>query len=330
MEVLVAVATLHISKKMGTFPVPVAFVDNYMCQADATYVKIYLYALRQSFKNDGALLSVSGIAAALGVSEADVVRAFEYWDAVSVVSFRHDGEQFALEFLELDTKPIKAGQAKVIAPSQPRYTIDDVNRALRDNDNMRTMFHLAEQLLGKTLNNNDLKILYSFYDWLHLPCEVVLLLIEYCISLGKTDFRYIEKVACTWAEQGITTMAAANAFIRKKASENADEMRIKRILQISGRELTGAERQFIHTWLDDYQADDTAIKEAYERTVLNTGKISFPYIDAILKNTGNPQKRPLAKQQAGKKSSFQNYPQEYELSEFERAMMKKRIAKEGD
>lgn len=322
-------ATLHISKKSGTFPVPAAFVDTYMCQADAAYVKIYLYALRHSFKNDGAALSVSSIAAAVGVSEAVVVQAFAYWDSVSVVSFQHDGEQFSLEFLELDTKPAKA-ERKVIAPSQPRYTIDDVNRAMRDNGNMKSMFRLAEQLLGKTLNNNDLKILYSFHDWLHLPCEVVLLLLEYCISLGKTDFRYIEKVACTWAERGIVTMEAANAFIRKKASENADETRVKRILQISGRELTEAERQYIHTWVDGYRADDMAIKEAYERTVLNTGKISFPYIDAVLKNTGSPQKRPVIKQPAGKKNSFQNYPQEYELSELEMAMIKKRIAKEGD
>lgn len=322
-------ATLHISKKSGAFPVPAAFVDTYMCQADAVYVKIYLYALRHSFKNDGAALSISAIAAAVGVSEADVVQAFAYWDSVSVVSFQHDGEQFSLEFLELDTKPAKT-ERKVIAPSQPRYTIDDVNRAMRDNGNMKSMFRLAEQLLGKMLNNNDLKVLYSFHDWLHLPCEVVLLLIEYCISLGKTDLRYIEKVACTWAERGIVTMEAANAFIRKKASENADETRVKRILQISGRDLTEAERQYIHTWVDSYQADDMAIKEAYERTVLNTGKISFPYIDAVLKNTGNPQKRPVIKQPAGKKNSFQNYPQEYELSEFERVMMKKRIAKEGD
>ena len=322
-------ATLHISKKSGAFPVPTAFVDNYMCQAEAAYVKIYLYALRHSFKNDSAALSISAIAAAVGVSDADVVQAFAYWDSVSVVSFQHDGEQFSLEFLELDAKPVKA-ERKVIAPSQPRYTVEDVNRAMRDNGSMKNMFHLAEQLLGKPLNNNDLKILYSFHDWLRLPCEVVLLLIEYCISLGKTDLRYIEKVACTWAERGIVTMEAANAFIRKKASENADETRIKRILQISGRELTEAERQFIHTWLDSYRVDDTAIKEAYERTVLNTGKISFPYIDAILKNTGNTQKRPVVKQPAAKRSSFQNYPQEFELSEFERAMMKKRIAGEGD
>lgn len=330
MEVSDVVATLHISKKSATFPVPVAFVDNYMCDADATYVKIYLYALRHSFKNDGTALSISVIAAAVGVSEAEVVEAFAYWDAQAVVSFQHEGERFSLEFLDLDAKAAKPVQHKVIAASQPRYTIDDVNRAMRDDGKMKSMFRLAEQILGKPLNNNDLKILYSFHDWLHLPCEVVLLLIEHCMSMGKRDLRYIEKVACTWAERGITTIEAADAYVRRKAAENADEVRIKRLLQISGRELTEAERQFIHSWLDSYKVDDAAIKEAYERTVLNTGKVSFPYMDAILKNAGMPQKRPVANQPAGKRNSFQNYPQEYELSEFERAMMKKRISRDVD
>ncbi len=322
--------TLHISKKSGTFPVPVSFVDQYMGQANATFVKVYLYALCHSFKNDGTSLTLASIASALGILESDVVQAFEYWDSVSVVSFRHSGEQFELEFLDLGGRSARPVQAKVIPSAQPRYTIDDVNCAMQSNGNMKTMFLLAEQLLGKPLSNNDLKILYSFYDWLHLPQEVVLLLIEYCMSMGKTDLRYIEKVACTWAEQGITTMEAANEYVRRKSSENADQKRIKRLLQISGRELTETEATFISVWLKEYHADDAAIKEAYERTVLNTGKLSFPYMDAILKNADSPQKRPVVKQPAAKKSSFQNYPQEYEWSEFERAMMKKHIAGDGE
>ena len=115
--------TLHISKKSGTFPVPVSFVDQYMGQANATFVKVYLYALCHSFKNDGTSLTLASIASALGILESDVVQAFEYWDSVSVVSFRHSGEQFELEFLDLGGKSTRPAQAKDFVIS-PRFEVN--------------------------------------------------------------------------------------------------------------------------------------------------------------------------------------------------------------
>ena len=36
---------------------------------------------------------------------------------------------------------------------------------------------------------------------------------EYCVGLGKKDFRYIEKVALNWAEDGISTAAQARKAV---------------------------------------------------------------------------------------------------------------------
>ena len=44
---------------------------------------------------------------------------------------------------------------------------------------------------------------------LHFSDDLIDYLIQYCVDLGKKDFRYIEKVALNWSEEGITTTKQA-------------------------------------------------------------------------------------------------------------------------
>ena len=43
------------------------------------------------------------------------------------------------------------------------------------------------------LSQQDMSLLFSFYDWLGLPMEVIELLLSYCTASGHTGMRYIEK-----------------------------------------------------------------------------------------------------------------------------------------
>ena len=54
-----------------------------------------------------------------------------------------------------------------------------------------------------------------------------------------------------------------------------------RLLQIRGRSLTAAEERYAAAWLD-MGFDDEAIQMAYERTCLNTGGLSWAYMNKIL------------------------------------------------
>ena len=45
--------------------------------------------------------------------------------------------------------------------------------------------------------------MHTYLSWqkdFNFPSEMILLLIEYCSSKGKSDARYIEKVAIAWHE----------------------------------------------------------------------------------------------------------------------------------
>lgn len=70
------------------------------------------------------------------------------------------------------------------------------------------------------LSQQDMSLLFSFYDWLGLPMEVIELLLSYCTASGHTGMRYIEKVAIGWAEEGVNTVEKAAEYIelRKPAT----------------------------------------------------------------------------------------------------------------
>ena len=45
--------------------------------------------------------------------------------------------------------------------------------------------------------------------------EMILLLIQYCVSKKKTDWRYIEKVAISWKNQEIDSVEKVQEYIKK-------------------------------------------------------------------------------------------------------------------
>ncbi len=317
---------LHIKKKESVFSVPTVFVDRYMPNADEVSVKVYLYLL--CHLND-ANLTIENTAVSLGVTDAKVIKALKYWHEQSVINFDDADGACCVEFMKLDAGSIAEQSDEKIADEKPafaeppKYLVKDINTALKSDKNVRDMFLIAEQLLGKPLNHNDMKTMYSFYDWLKLPIDVIVMLLEHCTSIKKMDLRYIEKVAITWADKGIDNFEKANVYIKGQAKLARMEKKVKRIVQISGRDLTELETEFVRTWLQDYKATEANIKEAYEITVINTGKMNFKYMDAVLKNLGKETED--KKGAPKKKTTFDNFTTDNNISDFEKKMIARRM-----
>lgn len=319
---------LHIKKKEAAFSVPVAFVDRYMAFADDGAVKVYLYLL--CHLND-AELTVENVAKALHMTDAQVTDALSYWHKRSVISLSDSSGAYAIDFLPLETEaPLYTEEEQPEKESAftepPKYFVKDINAVLKSDKDVHDMFLVAEQLLGKPLNHNDMKTVYSFYDWLKLPIDVIVMLLEHCTSMKKMDLRYIEKVAITWADKGIDNFEKANVYIKGQAKLARMEKKIKRILQISGRDLTELETKFVRSWLQDYKATEANIKDAYEITVLNTGKMNFKYMDAVLKNLGK--EGPVKKTPQKKKTGFDNFTGDDSMNDFEKKMIARRMGGE--
>lgn len=177
---------------------------------------------------------------------------------------------------------------KILAGERPNYSENDVLDAMEQDMDFRSLYGEVQRLLGRNLNTEELKILLGFVRYLGLPGDVISLLVCYCKerarkrgSLRNPSLRTVEKEAYQWAEQGIDTLEAASAYIQTQNQRESQMASLMSLLQIRGRNLTAAEERYAGAWLTmGFDAD--AIREAYERTCLNTGGLNWAYMNKIL------------------------------------------------
>ena len=256
-----------------TFPLSTVFVDKYMPGANPLYVQVYLYGLRLCY-GAGMESDNKKIAEALDMLETDVYRAFKYWEKKGIVKLSGDG----VEFVDLSSEAVEEKSEK------PTYKPDEISDIIDHNNEIKQLILHAECIFGKTLSQSDTATLLSFYDWLRLPLEVILMLLEHCASLSKTSMRYAEKVAISWADEGIDTIDKAKEFLVNSEKRSKINRKYKRLFGIVNRDLSDTEYAHIIQWTESMEMSQQLIKAAYEKTILVTGGVSFPYMNGILQS----------------------------------------------
>lgn len=271
------------------------FLDEYMPKANGEFVKIYLYLLR-AVDIPGCSLSFSVIADTFDCTENDVERAVRYWSKQHLIRLDTDPDRqiTSLTLLPLpprqtaaadsdapagSAKETKPAENKVpLSPAQYVLTPDEVKELRRKEDVMQLLF-IAEQYLGKTLSPSEISRILYFYQELHFSADLIEYLIEYCVSKGSKSIRYMEKVALSWAQAGITTVEMAK---QETNTFHREYFTVLKAFGISSRNPVESEIHLIDRWRKDYGFTTDIILEACSRTVSQTGKASFQYADGIL------------------------------------------------
>jgi len=85
--------------------IPNAFIDTYMPEANGSFVKVYLYLLRQ-MGTATPVLTIEMMADMLSNTEADILRALRYWKKQGLLEIEEkDGEITHLCLLPLESSP---------------------------------------------------------------------------------------------------------------------------------------------------------------------------------------------------------------------------------
>lgn len=263
--------------------VPSAFMESFMPKAAPAYSVIYLYAYTCCCQGRDNLFNKE-LAQELDMVESDIVRAWKYWQEQGIVAYDEKSE--TVEFLDMaKTPPPKKKTPSPIKPvlleQRPTYTPEEIAVYLAKSTKTKELFSSAQTHLNKMLTYQDMSTLFSFHDWLGLPMDVIEILLAYCGQRNHNTFSYIEKVAIDWAENGINTPQKALERITLYTSK------FPKILKAFGekdinRNPVPTERTFIKKWFTEYEMPLELVEYACEKTILNTGKISFSYADKII------------------------------------------------
>ncbi len=188
------------------------------------------------------------------------------------------------------TVPAAAAGSEKLPPEDvmPEYTAEDIVRRSKEDEKFSVILAEAKRIFGRNLNSSDMKMLFGVYDYLALPAEVILELLNYCAETAteknegkRPSPRSIEKEAYRWANREILTLEQAEEYIRLQRSLREASNRIKNALGIHGRELTPTEAKYVASWLSMGFEED-AILIAYDRTVTSTGALKWPYMNKII------------------------------------------------
>ncbi len=264
----------------GDVSLSAEFIENYVRFISPQYIQVYLYAAHLYEKN-GTMPSAEQIAGELSVAPDRVSFILGYWVSRGELLRDENGEY---SFPENGKAAAKRSRKRSSANSRPSYKSGEIDAASEKNSVLSGMFYQAESILGHMLSGSEMELLYSFYDWLGLPCEVIVMLLSYAAKMGKTGKRYLETVAIDWADKGIDTFDKAEEYISRLEEIHSNEHKMRSILGIYDRALTQTEKKYIKAWTEEMNISPELVELAYDRTIQNTGKLSWAYMNKILKS----------------------------------------------
>lgn len=216
---------------------------------------------------------------------------------------------------------------------KPVYSPDQL-REFKNREQTSQLLFIAESYIGKPLTPSEMKSILFFTDVLRFSDDLIDYLLQYCVDRGKKDFKYIEKVAVNWAEEGIVTPKQAQRFSSKY---DKNVYAIMNELGKSGSP-TPKELEYINRWLKEYGFATDIIFEACERTVMATDRHRFEYAEGILSSWKREnvqhkadirkidelyqRRRSSAKPAAAANNKFNQFPQnQYDFDELEKELL---------
>jgi DnaD/phage-associated family protein len=275
-----------------------AAADVLIRSGDGAAALVYLHIARC-----GGEISPGRAAKTLNLPEKDVAAAIERLFSLGLIK-RASGEGAPA----IKTAPVK--------DELPEYSIEEVRHEITSGSVFAALVKEVQKDLGKILTSDDLVRLFGMYDYLGLPPDVIYHLVRFCIDEHtrrygegrRPTIRYIEKVAYSWEREGVKTLEDAEAYISRLERQRDRMSEILRILQIRDRLPSATERRYIEGWVELGIAPEL-IEMAYDKTLVQTGRLAWKYLDTILKSwhaaglkttqdvlraDGKPEKKPAA------------------------------------
>lgn len=259
------------SNKINFTPVSNVFIEKYMPSARGEFIKVYLLLLKFTSNNEPG---VNGeiIASKLNLLESDVMNALHYWHEQGVIKLIpiDNMNNFNIEFLPLED---------IHSESNSNVNLLDT---LLNNRETTGMLKEIEKILARPLSNKEMEMYLNWQKDFSFTSELILLLVEYCASKGKNDYRYIEKVALSWHDMNINTIEKAQNHIKHTEDKWIKYRKILNYLGIKNTEIMKPQEDLLNKWLFTYKFDVKLIEKACDICFERLNRADFKYIDGIL------------------------------------------------
>jgi DnaD/phage-associated family protein len=286
------------------FPVPCAVADQHLKFCTGDQLKVLLLALREGTSP----VDLEQIAKRLGMAPEKAADCLDYWREAGLFS---QGESPAPQKEATPAVPAAesprtpgpesapaapaspspaplreertVGEQKIVTlHSRGKLTPSQQNQLIREDPEIPQLLETLQEVLSRPLTPYETEGFLYLYNGLRLSSSYLLLAAQYSREQGKDSIRQIERLVTGWVEKGIDTYDDAETEIKRLARRQGNEGKIRELFGIRDRNLSAKEKDYIEHWFTDLGYGEEIIKLAYDRTVDNTGKAAFPYLNRIL------------------------------------------------
>ena len=277
----------------SVFAVPSAIVDQHIKICSRLCLQVLLLMLRYP----GQPVDEAWLAQHLSKDPADISDALHYWINAGII-FDTDRpaihcaparEESSAAFEKTPSAaPVTqetlsaSGQKIVTVSARPKITRSDIAQMSQDNPAISQLLIEAQSVIGSPLTPVESEILVAIVSYYGMEIDVLLMLLQFCVSIGKASMNYVEKAAASWLEKGINTHELAELEITRLTRNNQQEKIVIEAFGLYNRSMTPKEKELVNKWFDHLGLSESLITLACQRSMENTGKISFAYADKIL------------------------------------------------
>ena len=298
----------------GIFAVPNEVVDHHVKLCGQAALQVLLLLLR-----NGRPMEAEELAQELTLTLSDIQDALSYWVKAGVIVDGRVSAPDGTTALMTEEKPVaKTPQQPERAASaasetlaekpektekpQPSKTVQqpetptrkvrverfasmtrqDVLEVSQRDEMVRHLLEGAQDVLGRILSNRETESIVALYYNYQMSPDIILMLLQYCKSIGKDSIAYIERLGAQWVEREINTHERAEQELLRLTNEDEQEKELREIFGIYQRGVTKRELEYYTTWKQELDMPRNMIALAHERTIDNHGKLNFAYTNAIL------------------------------------------------
>lgn len=272
------------------FGVPTIIADNFLKIADSSQLKVLLYLLR----NNGKTFEISEIANALDISEDAVCDSLLFWQQYNILPSDETGTMSEVNSIfsappaeKYEYIPENQNSSYLRNSSEGlNITPSEIADMIKETPKLNELLVTAQKYF-ENFNFATQRSLVWIYQYLGLPAEVIIMILEYCSSLKRLYIWEIEAIAVDFRKNGIDTPKLAEVAIehmRDYSENNSFITRIKRMFDMQRAPVT-KQRKYIMNWKSEnypYELIQLAYDKAVEKTG-NNARIPIEYIDTILK-----------------------------------------------
>lgn len=301
---------IDIAKLGRFFSVPCKAIDGHLKKAAGDFFKVLLFILSCETPE----ISTSDIINGTGVSKDTADNAVLYWNQSNIITITKQQEDSQSFVSSDEINPFKGSLEKSVPV---KYDSKEIANIINTNNEIKILFDQLELALGRELRFAERCGYINLYEYYGFSAQSIIILVEYCVSIGKSNIRYIETVAKSLYENGLSEYKDVEKEIKRMSESRTYESKIKAFLGISSN-LSTKQRQIVESW-HQKNVSEELIKNAYDLTLDNTGKLSFPYMNKILTNweTEGVKNSKDIEEQKSQKYKSKSKDKSYNISDFE-------------